>query len=160
MPRTNTNYNNTVIYKIVCNDLNIKDVYVGHTTNFVKRKSQHKENCNSPSNEHYNTKIYKIIRENEGWCNWSMVEIEKYPCGDSNEAKKRERYWLENLSANLNQSIPSRSKKEYLDVTRYERNDKKRNTKFLCECGGKYSKDNKSRHLKTAKHCKFIETKN
>jgi hypothetical protein len=32
------NYQNTVIYKIVCNDLSIKDLYVRHTTNFRKRK--------------------------------------------------------------------------------------------------------------------------
>ena len=28
MPRTDANYNNTVIYKVVCNDLNIKEIYI------------------------------------------------------------------------------------------------------------------------------------
>ena len=37
---------NYVMYKIVCNDLNINDCYVGHTTNFNNRKSDHKYNCN------------------------------------------------------------------------------------------------------------------
>ena len=41
-----------------------------------------------------------MIRENEGWNNWSMIEIEKYPCNDKNEACARERYWYELLNAN------------------------------------------------------------
>jgi hypothetical protein len=27
--------------------------------------------------------VYSTIRENGGWNNWSMVEIEKYPCKDA-----------------------------------------------------------------------------
>ena len=42
MPRKEIDYSKTVIYKIVCNDLNVKDVYVGHTTDFTKRKATHK----------------------------------------------------------------------------------------------------------------------
>lgn len=34
MPRTAIDYLKTIIYKIVCNDLNVKDVYVGGTSNF------------------------------------------------------------------------------------------------------------------------------
>jgi hypothetical protein len=40
-------YKKTIIYKIVCNDLNITDVYVGHTTNFINRKARHKYDCNN-----------------------------------------------------------------------------------------------------------------
>ena len=45
MPRKEINYLNTIIYKFVCNDLNIKDTYVGHTTDFIKRKATHKSHC-------------------------------------------------------------------------------------------------------------------
>ena len=38
MPRLPVDYKNTIIYKIVCNDLKIKDTYVGHTTDFKSRK--------------------------------------------------------------------------------------------------------------------------
>ena len=41
-----------------------------------------------------------MIRKNGGWENWCMIEIEKYPCNDKNEAKARERYWLETLNYN------------------------------------------------------------
>jgi hypothetical protein len=42
MPKENIDYSKTIIYKIVCKDVNIKDCYVGSTTNFTNRKGQHK----------------------------------------------------------------------------------------------------------------------
>lgn len=112
MPKTNCDYSRTVIYKIVCNDLNITDCYVGHTTDFTKRKGQHKCHCNNENNKDYNSYIYLIIRENGGWDNWSMLEIEKFICNDGNEARTRERYWCEQLNSTLNSIKPIRSKEE------------------------------------------------
>ena len=102
MPKTTIDYSKTVMYKIVCKDLNIQDVYVGHTTDFRIRKNRHKSGCLNEKGKHYNLNIYKIIRENGGWDNWEMIEIEKYPCNDSNEAGKREIYWYELNHASLN----------------------------------------------------------
>ena len=96
------NYTNTIIYKIVCNDLNITDCYVGHTTHFIKRKQKHKHSCNVMTNKKYNLKIYMAIRANGGWVNWSMIEIEKFPCLDANEAKAREHHYYELFHAKLN----------------------------------------------------------
>ena len=76
MPRKIINYLNTVIYKIVCNDLNITDCYVGNTTKFTNRKSGHKYSCITPEDRGYNYNVYQCIRHNGGWDNWSMVEIE------------------------------------------------------------------------------------
>ena len=42
MPRIKIDYSNTMFYKIVCKDLDIKDFYVGHTTDFKTRKNCHK----------------------------------------------------------------------------------------------------------------------
>ena len=107
MPR---NYENNVIYKIVCKDLSVKDCYVGQTTNFKLRKSDHKANsiCH-----HY--KVYQFIRNNGGWDNFDMIEIEKFPCKDGNEARARERYWYEELNSSLNTIKPliTEDKKEY-----------------------------------------------
>ena len=102
MPRQVVNYSKCVIYKIVCNDLNIKDVYVGNSTDFTKRKSRHKHSCYNSNCKEYNYKVYQFIRDNGGWTNWSMIEIEKYPCNDGNEARSRERYWAEQFNATLN----------------------------------------------------------
>jgi hypothetical protein len=107
-------YSKTIIYKIVCNDLNITEVYVGHTTNFINRKAKHKSNCNNIDGKAYNYKIYNTIRNNGGFENWSMIEIEKFQdCNDINEASARERYWYELLNAKLNTNCPARNKKEY-----------------------------------------------
>ncbi len=55
-------YSKTVIYKIVCKDFNIDSCYVGHTTNFYKRKSTHKSNIVHSNASHHNLKIYQMIR--------------------------------------------------------------------------------------------------
>jgi hypothetical protein len=115
MPKKSMDYSNTVIYKLVCNDLNITDCYVGHTTNFKQRKNDHKRTCNIESRRGHNLNVYKFIRENGGFEKWSMIEIEKYPCADGNEARKRERFWYENLKATLNTGIPSRTQKEWFN---------------------------------------------
>ena len=115
MPKVDIKYENTIIYKIVCNDLSIKELYVGHTTNFRIRKNRHKSMCNNERCLSYNLKVYQFIRANGGWENFTMIEIEKFTCDDSNEATKRERFWLESLNATLNCNIPSRSRTEYYE---------------------------------------------
>ena len=42
MPRKPIDYSKTHFYKIVCKDLDLSDGYVGHTTDFIKRKSYHR----------------------------------------------------------------------------------------------------------------------
>ena len=119
MPRLPINYQNALIYKIVCKDLDMKECYVGSTTDFRKRKSHHKSACNK---ENYN--LYKFIRGNGGWDNWDMVLIEKYPCDDRLELLKRERYWIEELSASLNKLRPILTTYETLNYNKiyYETN--------------------------------------
>jgi hypothetical protein len=106
-------YVNTVIYKIYCKDETINDLYVGHTTNFNLRKNCHKSSCTNENNKYHKLSVYIFIRENGGWDNWQMEEIEKFPCNNYIEASQRERYWVENLKATLNKVIPSRTKKEW-----------------------------------------------
>jgi predicted GIY-YIG superfamily endonuclease len=111
MPKKEVDYSKTVIYKIVCNDLSITALYVGSTTQFTKRKSQHKTVCNS-SYKQSEFKVYKIIRDNGGWDNWAMIQIEEYPCLNGNEARARERYWYEQLNATLNAQKPTLTEEE------------------------------------------------
>ena len=122
MTKTPIDYSKTVIYKIVCNNLNIQDTYVGSTTQFTKRKAKHKCIVTNTNDKLYSSNLYTTIRKNGGWINWSMIEIEKYPCKDSNESRARERFWCEQLNANLNSVKPfltqveiNNYKKEYRD---------------------------------------------
>ena len=183
MPKTNCDYSRTVIYKIVCNDLSITDCYVGHTTEFTKRKCGHKTSCNVITNKSHDYNVYKIIRENGGWDNWSMIEIEKWPCNDGNEARSRERYHYERNNTTLNSDMPARTdeerkklnieyQKEYNTANQeyiYDRNKtyrinhkeelkEKKGLKCNCQCGGKYVHNHKFRHLQTKRHLDYIKS--
>lgn len=116
MPKTPIDYSKTSFYKIVCNDLTITDVYVGHTTDFTKRKSSHKFSCNNPEKKEYDYKLYTFIRENGGWDNFSMIQIEEKSVENSKEATKYERELYELLNAKLNTIKPfitTEERKEY-----------------------------------------------
>ena len=117
MPKDNIDYSNTIIYKICCKDDTIKDVYVGHTTNFVKRKYTHKNSCNDLKNV---VKIYNVIRENGGWDNWDMIEIAKYNCKDSTEARIKENEHYNLLKATLNSSPPYSDKYNLIKKKEYQ----------------------------------------
>ena len=123
MPKKSIDYNNTIIYRWVCNDLNVKDTYVGSTTDFVRRKWEHKSRCKNEKDAKYNFRIYRIMRENGGTENWSMVEIEKYPCADAREAQARERYWCEQLNApSMNSQTPSNAPNTMSETYSYSHN--------------------------------------
>jgi hypothetical protein len=110
MVKRNIDYSKTIIYKLCCKDTTITDLYVGHTTNFELRQKSHKDACNNLKNT---LKIYTTIRENGGWNNWDMIQIEKYNCNNLIEAKIKEQYYYEELKATLN-SIPP-----HVDNTKY-----------------------------------------
>ena len=107
------NYNKSIIYKICCKDINIKEIYVGSTANELrKRKYSHKYDCNNINSKNYNLYVYQFVRSNGGFENFDMVLIEEYNCNDKQELHKRERFYIELLEANLNSRIPNRNKKE------------------------------------------------
>jgi hypothetical protein len=81
----------------------ITDKYIGHTTDFVKRKYSHKQSCNNPNN---NCKLYNIMRENGGWNNWKMEIIAFHDCENHYEARKREQQYFEEYNATLNSIEP------------------------------------------------------
>lgn len=120
-------------YRICSKNPEIKDCYVGSTTQFRNRKWEHKRRCNVENQKNYNIYIYQFIRDNGGWENWDMIEIEKMNLETKQDALKRERYFLELYNASLNQQIPSRTKKEY-----YEENKE-----HLIECKKIHYKNNK-----------------
>ena len=177
MPLKPIDYSKTIMYKIVCFDLNIKDCYVGHTTDYIRRKTQHKRRCNNINDKGYNYKLYQFIRENGGYENWDMIKIEDYNCNTKLDASKRERELIETLNATLNSQIPSRTMKEYNEVNLnnikeykkewYEvnreiikekkkeyrnKNADKINEKIKCECGAIINKNCMARHRITQKH--------
>jgi hypothetical protein len=98
------------MYKIVCDDLDVKFNYVGSTQNFTRSKCQHKRNSNDKKKAHM--KLYKIINENGGWSNFSMIKIETCYCKTTLDARTRERYFFEELNATMNNYRPLRTTEE------------------------------------------------
>jgi len=137
MPRTLADYSKTIIYKLCCKDVAITEIYVGSTTNFRDRKRCHKKNCNTETDKEYNRYNYKFIRANGGFENWSMIQLEAYPCETKREAEMRERYWIENLAAKLNSNIPFRTEQEIVEQKKhfYEANKEQflEKKKLYCE---------------------------
>jgi len=109
-------YSKSMIYKLCCKNPEIKEIYVGSTTNLIKRKYNHKSDCYNVNSNNYNLYKYQFIRENGGFKNWDMVLIENYDCENKQELHKRERYYIELLNATLNSRksyITEEEKKEY-----------------------------------------------
>jgi hypothetical protein len=103
MPKQDIDYSKTIIYKLRhITDINDTEVYIGHTTNFSKRKAQHKQSCNCITGETYNEKKYETIRSKGGWEEWEMLPIELYPCSNKIEAVIKEEYWRNHYNAQLN----------------------------------------------------------
>ena len=106
MPKNEIDYSNTIIYKITCNDSNITDKYVGHTTNFVQRKYAHKDSCVNEKSSNHKCKLYETIRQKGGWSNWKMEIINFFNCKDHYEARIKEQESFVLLNANLNSIEP------------------------------------------------------
>ena len=124
MPKVPINYNNCCIYKIE----HIEDeslLYVGFTTNFNKRKGDHKSRIKNIDNKKYKIKLYEMIRDNGGWEMFRMIEIEKYPCNDKREAEKRETEIMKELKASMN-SVKSYTNDEERLESKKERNKRYR----------------------------------
>ena len=116
-------YSNTIFYKICCIDSSINDLYIGHTTNFVQRKQAHKQGCKNVKSANYKCKLYKVIRENNGWDNWKMDIIAFHNCDNLLGAKTQEQKYFEEYKATLNsiEPLPKSKPKIVNDVAKKEK---------------------------------------
>lgn len=105
------------IYKISIQDT--PHVYIGSTLNYNKRMSQHKQNINDMGLDY---KLYQKMREHGlEKCKFELVE--SIDC-EKDGALTREQYWIEQCSADLNETSSKRTKTikqsqaEYYDTHR------------------------------------------
>ena len=104
-------YSKCVIYKIQHKDNNDL-LYVGHTTDFTKRKYNHKSSVNNEKGNLYNLKLYQMIRENDGWDNFNMIVVKEFPCENLREAEAEEDKVMREMKATMNERKASRSREE------------------------------------------------
>ena len=167
------NYAKTIIYKIVCKDVNITKSYGGHTTHIIKRRQLHKCICNNINSKKYNIYLYQFIRENGGFNNWDMIWCYDYPCKNKREAELEETKFIQKEKCELNCVRPYVSEdekkeknKEYIKKNKekikkqrkqyFKEYNEKKKEKITCECGCKITKGNLKTHLKTEKHKKLM----
>ena len=133
MPKTAINYETQEIsfYRFVCEDPNIVNTYVGSTSNFAKRKQQHKQSCLHDTSKAHNFKIYQTIRESGGWDAWKMVEIESRLVKNKRDAEKIEQEWIEKFNADMNshKAFGGNNSQEYFKNYAIENCDKIRERK-------------------------------
>ena len=106
-------YSKTSIYKIVCTDPNVKECYVGSTCNLSRRKTRHKNDCYYKDSKCFNYPVYKFIRENGGFENWTVIQLHEFSCENKQEKDKVEREWIEKIKPELNGNVPAKTKEEY-----------------------------------------------
>ena len=160
-----SDYSQAKIYKLVSKSTD--EVYIGSTCSPLKhRLSEHIS--------HY--KMFLIGKMNfissyhlVNYENVQIMLIENFSCQTNAELSRREGYYVINIEC-VNEIIPGRTAKEFYQDnkarlnarhTKYNATNKARisarnNTKFLCDCGGKYTRINKPQHVRSLKHQAFI----
>ena len=138
------------IYKLVCSDINVTEIYVGSTKNQTRRKCQHKSKCNNESNNGYNLNVYQYIRANGGFANWELVQLEQVTYNTRPELRARERHYIESLGASLNSIIPNRTRQEYRDdnkesIDQYHKQYRDDNKESIDQYQKQYRDDNKEK---------------
>ena len=120
-------YSNACIYKIVCKDEAITEIYIGSTVNFKRRGWNHKRCCNNSNSGGYNFKVYQFIRSNGGWVNWEMKLIrDKLGVDNRTDLHNIEGQYQRLLKPTLNKCIANRTQKEYTKEYRAKNKDKLR----------------------------------
>jgi hypothetical protein len=169
-------------YRIYSKNPAITECYIGSTEDFEVRKRIHKSSCNINSRD-YNLKVYQYIRSNGGFEAFEFEIIDTIIFSETDRLF-HERRLMDLYGSKLNTRIPIRTeedKKEYHkkyrethkeeikeyyethkeEIKEYQKeyretHKEKRKTKMVCECGGRYTIGDISKHLKTKKHINQI----
>ena len=154
MPRVNINFQQTVIYKIE-NTNKPELFYIGHTTDFVKRKNLHKTaSTKEPKGMHKS--LHQMIQDNGGFDVFKMLEIKKFSCLDKNEADAEAwRITVENKQEQLKLACITNENKIKGGTFIPKLSYRGQNTLFTCNCGSVFTPDAKNKHVGTAKHLNY-----
>mgnify|MGYP003673725770 CR=1 FL=1 len=100
-------FGKTFIYRI--SSPNTPLVYIGHATTTLERRLRgHKHEFADASRKKRCTS-FEVLTHGE-----ARIElIERYPCASLQEAKARERFWIERTPRCVNKNIPGRTREEY-----------------------------------------------
>jgi predicted GIY-YIG superfamily endonuclease len=151
-------YKNSKIYKLVSKDLSHDLIYIGYTTQDIKKRlNKHKSDYNR-----YCKKTYHWVTAFELFNRGAVdiVLLEEISANDKYELKKRQRHYIE-TSICVNKVIPTCTTLEYSrSKIRKEYIKEKKNLKVSCECGILCDRINLLKHQKTSIHKMLINSIN
>ena len=154
MPINNIDYSKTIIYKIQHKE-KPELIYIGHTTNYDSRKSQHKKasNDNLPSSP-----FYKRIKDCGGWNNFMMSPIKQVNCTSRIDALIEEQKVIDELGATLNYCPSHKAtakQKPHAYRKEYEREEQEREAQMLPYKQRNACNDFIDKHIVKVFHLKF-----
>ena len=133
------NYSKSIIYKLECRDPKVTEIYVGATTDFFRRKSEHKMRCiNKDGNFELNEPKYCFMRLNGGWDNWQMLQIIEVNARNKRHLNQIEAKYIRDLKAELNYKIPQ-DIEEGLDMKEWNKEYRAKNSEKIKEYYAKNS---------------------
>jgi hypothetical protein len=173
-------YENSSIYKLCHRNPIVKDFYIGSTTNFTRRKYNHKACLANGNKDHIN--LYQFIKATGNWENWEMVELENYHATNKRDLHRREREWIEKEKPTLNMRLPILSAEEYkkmcgesskkwkrehpesnrASVKKWKNNNREKYNAYqqqscICSCGTTTNRNHLARHRRSQYHQKWIK---
>ena len=142
-------YHNSKIYKIT--STNTEKIYIGSTCSSLKKRFiQHKSDYKRRNRLSSQIFIFEDC---------SITLIENYKCNSKKELLEREGFYQKNNINCINNYRSGRTEKQYYIDKKDTDIIKIRAEKIKCICGSTHRYGDKSKHIKTKKHIKFIESK-
>ena len=154
-------YQNGKIYKIISKEMPGL-VYYGSTIQTLKQRMT----------KHMNSSNTSCSKALFAYGTPEIILIEDYPCCSRKKLERREGEYHRGNEC-INKYVAGRTDKEYYIDNKeiiseqnkiYRENNKEiiseqKKEKYDCECGGKYTRGHKARHIKSDKHQAFISSK-
>ena len=104
-----TDYSNTLIYKLACNDPLIPDFFLGYTTcSHSSLCDRFQQRCKKDT-----WYVCDFIRQHGGVENWHILRLSSISCSSALEARTELRKHFDASRPSLNRQLPTRTMKEY-----------------------------------------------
>jgi len=119
----------SVIYMISCRDETVPEIYIGSTSNFIRRRNEHFYSCNNINCKSHNFKLYRFIRSNGGIDNFVMEILER--CyEDENKFEIEKKYIrLYNPELNSHKYLTEEQKEINKKIIKQEKKNKREQEK-------------------------------
>jgi len=120
-------FRNTTIYYIQ-HITKCELLYIGATTNILKRKRDHLRNLNDTTRPNFNIKLYKLIRDNGGWVMFKMIPLIYPECNTKDEMLKEEQIIISKYKPSMNTNKAHQTKEQRtIYIREYQNNRHKQN---------------------------------